>query len=282
MNNYFCGWYFKCQSQTQSLALIPALHITDGQSSCSLQLISNAGSWNIPLPAAGAKMQKREPVAALDGARFCKDGIHLDVHDTSCSAVGSLRFGPPSPIRYDIMGPFHYVPFMECRHSVFSMRHSVDGCLTINGIDYCFQNSDGYIEGDRGRSFPRHYAWTQCFFPEGSLMLSVAEIPIGPIHFTGVIGVIHLNGVEYRLATYCGAKAAKIRDGQMVIRQGALTLTATLLENTARPLHAPQNGAMVRTIRENIACHAQYHLSKNGKTILEFETSTASFEYESP
>ena len=171
---------------------------------------------------------------------------------------------------------------MECRHSVFSMRHRVDGRLTIDGTDYRFQNSDGYIEGDRGRSFPRHYAWTQCFLPEGSLVLSVAEIPMGPIHFTGVIGVIHLNGAKYRFATYLGAKAVKIKDGQVVVQQGPLTLTATLLENTAHPLHAPYSGAMVRTIRENIACHAQYHLSKNGKTIFAFETSTASFEYEYP
>ena len=38
--------------------------------------------------------------------------------------------------------------------------------------------------------------------------------------FTGVLGVIHFRGTEYRLATYLGAKAVKIQDGELVIRQG--------------------------------------------------------------
>ena len=113
-------------------------------------------------------------------------------------------------------------------------------------------------------------------------MLSVAEIPMDPVHFTGVIGIIQLRGKEYRLATYLGAKVVKIRDSQVIVRQGALTLTATLLEKAASPLRAPQNGTMTRIVRENAACHAWYHLSDNRKTILKFETATASFEYEYP
>ena len=108
------------------------------------------------------------------------------------------------------MGPFRYVPFMQCRHSVFSMRHPVDGILSINGTPYEFQNAIGYMEGDRGYSFPTKYAWTQCSFPDGALMLSIAEIPFGGFHFTGIIGIVHLRRKEYRLATYLGAKAVKI------------------------------------------------------------------------
>ena len=113
-------------------------------------------------------------------------------------------------------------------------------------------------------------------------MLSVAEISMGPVHLTGVIGIIQLRGKEYRLATYLGAKVVKIRDSQIIVRQGAFTLTATLLEQTISPLRAPQNGAMTRIIRENPACRAWYHLRDNRKTILEFETAAASFEYEYP
>ena len=113
-------------------------------------------------------------------------------------------------------------------------------------------------------------------------MLSVAEIPLGPIQFTGIIGIIQFNGKEYRLATYLGAKAVKINGGNLVVRQGVLTFTASLLEKTSSPLCAPQNGAMTRTIRENVACYARYQLCKNGKTVLEFETTAASFEFEYP
>lgn len=63
------------------------------------------------------------------------------------------------------------------------------------------------MEGDRGYSFPRNYVWTQCSFPDGALMLSIADIPIGGFHFTGVISIVLLHGKEYRLATYLGSKA---------------------------------------------------------------------------
>ena len=35
---------------------------------------------------------------------------------------------------------FAFVPFMECRHSVWSMRHAVRGTVDINGQEYSFQN----------------------------------------------------------------------------------------------------------------------------------------------
>ena len=265
MNNSFCGWYFKCQSGERTLALIPAIHVSENRRSCSVQLISNTEHWNISLPSGHAIVQKNRPFAVLGNTVFREDGLHLELHENSFSATGSLQFSALSPIHYDIMGPFRCMPFMECRHSVFSMHHRVNGHLIINGTAHYFQDGAGYIEGDRGRSFPKHYVWTHCFFPDGSLMLSVAEIPMGPVHFTGVIGIIQLSGKEYRLATYLGAKAVKIRDGQVIVHQGTLTLTATLLEKTASPLRAPQNGAMTRMIRENVACHAWYQLSDNKK-----------------
>ena len=47
---------------------------------------------------------------------------------------GRLDFGTLTPIKYDIMGPFALVPFMECRHSVISMRHPVWGALFHENI----------------------------------------------------------------------------------------------------------------------------------------------------
>ncbi len=46
------------------------------------------------------------------------------------------------------MGSFTLLPFMECRHSVRSMRHSVKGDVCINGQKYLFRDALGYWEGD--------------------------------------------------------------------------------------------------------------------------------------
>ena len=193
-----------------------------------------------------------------------------------------MRFGAFTPIKYDIMGPFRFVPFMECRHSVLSMYHTVDGVIEINGEKFVFDGDVGYIEGDRGHSFPKNYAWTQCFFDGGSLMLSVADIPFGPAHFTGIIGVIHSGGKERRIATYLGAKASKISDGEIVIKQRKTIFTAKLIEKHAHPLYAPVGGKMTRIIRESASCRAYYKLEEDGKTVLELESEKASFEYEYP
>ena len=61
-------------------------------------------------------------------------------------------------------------------------------------------------------------------------MLSVADIPMAGIHFTGVIGVILWYGKEYRLATYLGAKVVQIENEKIRIVQGDMELEVCLLE----------------------------------------------------
>lgn len=178
------------------------------------------------------------------------------------------------------MGPFSFVPFLECRHSIWSMKHTVRGNVYINGTEYSFDGAEGYWEGDRGRSFPKEYIWTHCVFPEGALMLSVADIPMAGFHFQGVIGIVLLDGREYRLATYLGAKTLRIRNGLVRVVQGSLELEAKLLERDGKPLKAPAWGNMARIIHESVACRAKYRFRKKGRTLLAFETDRASFEYE--
>lgn len=278
MRNYFCGWYFRCQSDQQTLAVIPSVHRTKESKYCAIQLITDSQSFHVPFPY--SDFQKQGNQICIAGNRFGKEGITLDIQTTELHTNGSVQFGPFTPIEYDIMGPFRYVPFMQCRHSVFSIRHPVDGILSINGTPYEFQNAIGYMEGDRGYSFPTKYAWTQCSFPDGALMLSIAEIPFGGFHFTGIIGIVHLRRKEYRLATYLGAKAVKIEDGEIIVRQGRFTLTIRPHNHSGHPLRAPVCGAMVRTIREHPSCKVFYRFEENGTTLLELDAPNAAFEYE--
>lgn len=278
MQNYFCGWYYRCQSDTQTLAIIPSIHKTRWEAYCNLQIITDNGAFHAPLPY--SDLHKDRPVLRFGKNRLGENGIMLDIQAPRMQVSGDLHFGTFTPIDYDIMGPFRYLPRLQCRHSVFSMKHTVDGALTVNGTCFSFANADGYLEGDRGRSFPTEYAWTQCFFPEGSLMLSVADVPIGGIHITGIIGIILLEGKEYRLATYLGAKAVKIQNNEVIIRQGAWTFTAKRLDKSGHPLQAPIGGAMRRTIYEHPSCRAYYRFEADGAALLELEAGNAAFEYE--
>lgn len=143
-----------------------------------------------------------------------------------------------------------------------------------------FANAFDYIEGDRGYSFPSKYVWTQCSFPDGALMLSIADIRLGGIHFTGIIGIVHLRGKEYRLATYLGAKAVKIKADEIIVRQGDFTLTVKPQEQSGHPLLAPVSGAMIRTIYEHPSCKVFYRFEENRTPLLELDAPNAALEYE--
>ena len=275
---YFKGWYFKCSTQDKTIAFIPAYHYSDNKKSASLQIITDGRALNIPFD----KLEYTEkPLCVKIGnCVFTHEGIILDFKDDRLTLEGKLCFENPSPIRYDIMGPFKYVPFMQCRHSVFSMSHKINGEIMVNDQLYYFENGTGYIEGDCARSFPNKYIWTQCFFDNNSLMLSVADIPFLGVHFTGVIGVVLLNGKEYRIATYLGAKIKQVDKDTVVVEQGNFQLTAKLIKKNAQPLAAPTNGDMCRTIHESTSCKAYYRFCHKNKVFFEFTTDKASFEFE--
>ena len=278
MLSFFYGWYMKCQSDTQTLAVIPAVHRSGRTRTCSIQLITDDGAWSVTFP--GEMFRRSGNAITIGKNRFSEKGVRLAIQTPELNVKGRLKFSSFTPLKYDIMGPFALVPFLECRHSVWSMRHMVNGTVQVNGQTFVFRNACGYWEGDRGRSFPKEYLWTQCSFPGGSLMLSVADIPVLGIHFTGIIGVIWWQGKEYRLATYLGARIVEYRHRKVRIRQGDIELEVRLLSETDKALRAPKQGAMVRTIRENAACRAFYRFRKGGRTLFSFESDRASFEYE--
>lgn len=280
MQETFYGWYMKCQSDTKTLAVIPAIHHTKQKSACSIQIITDDSVETATFP--GEAFLHRRNSISIGKNYFTPKGMRLSVNTPVLSVNGTLQFGPLTPLKYNIMGPFALIPFMECRHHVWSMRHTVRGTVYVNEQKYSFQNAWGYWEGDSGRSFPKEYAWTQCLFPQGSLMLSVADIPMAGTHFTGIIGIVLWKGQEYRLATYLGAKAVTIRNGILRIVQNDMRLEVRLLKKASQPLKAPVMGNMTRTIHESAACTAYYHFQKSGNTLFAFESSQASFEYEYP
>lgn len=202
MRGSFYGWYLKCQSDTQTLVVIPAVHKAGRIQTCSIQILTDS----------------------------------------------------------------------DIRTATFN--------VDINGQEYSFQNALGYWEGDRSKSFPKRYIWTQCCFPEGSLMLSVADIPMAGSYFTGIIGFVLWKGKEYRIATYLGARVVQIQNKIVRIIQGSLELEVRLLKASSRPLKAPKDGDMMRTIHESAACRVYYRFCVRTGTLFCFETDRASFEYE--
>lgn len=281
MKNYFEGLYFKNNIGNKTVAFIPAIHAdNNGKKTASIQVVTNHFTKMIRYSAEDFKIDRNYIIISIGNSVFSRRGLKLDINDEGLKINGSLFYRNLTPPRYDIMGPFAYVPFLQCRHSLISLRHSVTGQLLINGSETKFENGVGYIEGDRGSSFPNRYIWTQCNFENNSLMMAVADIPFICIQFTGIIASVLLDGQEYRMATYCGAHIVSIDSNSVTIGQGDMQLTAELLEDSGQNLHAPVMGEMTRFIRENISCRVRYIFSKGDNVLLDFESDKAGFEYE--
>lgn len=273
--NRFKGYYFKCSGKEHTLALIPASH----GGSASLQIITDARSYSLEYP--HIIFGNKIPRVKLGGSVFSERKIRLDIDRKNVKAKGMLYFGSLTPPKYDIMGIFKATaPILQCRHRVISMLHKVNGFVRINGEKFVFNNGSGYIEGDEGSSFPKRYIWAQGFFGGGSVMLSVADVPIAGVTINGVIAAIYAYGKEYRLATYLGAKAVSAGEDFAEIKQRGFSLFVKRLSDNSHPLYAPREGKMNRIIRENPKCRLYCRFAKNNSVLLEFITEQGSWESE--
>lgn len=299
MSEYFYGWYFRCQAREESAAIIPAVHVSGTKQSCSIQVITAKKSMYKEFPIRQFRINRKKGILQIGENIFSQKGIRLrfdaflldngkadDTIDrknpvpSRVSVHGVFHFGEFTKPRYDIMGPFSLLTGLECRHTVYSMMHTVNGTLRIGGETLRFSNGMGYMEGDSGTSFPERYIWTHFFWQNASFMAAAATIPLGKICFTGTLGFLFLKGKEYRFATYLGASVQRMGDGQLVIRQGPYCLKIRILQPGGCVLNAPANGLMTRKIREEMGCRAELILMKGKKVLLRRLTNQAAAEYE--
>lgn len=283
---YFEGWYFKHQnSQGQTLALIPAFHIDrEGHRTASLQVVSKDQAWWLEYSETQLKVSRQPFQVQIGQSSFGSQGIDIHIQQDNLSLYGSLRYGPFTALRSDIMGPFRFFTGMQCAHGVISMGHSLSGMLELNGDRLDFSDGIGYIETDRGRSFPSKYLWTQCVWdgPEqGGLMLAIATIPLPVGGFTGCICSVFYGGREYRLATYRGVRIEAWSSSGAVIRQGKYRLEVELLNERRQALRAPVEGRMERTIHESLCAEVRYRFGYGNNLLFQHTDSNASFEYSS-
>lgn len=276
MTPYFEGWYFKHQTEAHTLCLIPGL----ADSGAFIQVITEDASYVVDFPLEQYHAYSRAPLVAVDENRFSRRGIHLSIHTPKLSLAGTVHYHGLTPLRHDIMGPFALLP-METHHTVVSMSHGLSGSLRLNGHPICFDGGRGYIEGDRGRSFPKQYAWVQCnaFSQNASIMLSIAQIPLGPARFWGCIGVVWLDGRECRFATYKGVRILRRSRERLEVAQGSCRLVVEPDAQGGHKLAAPSGGRMVRTIHENAQTRARFRFYEGERLLLDEESGLVGFEY---
>ena len=265
--NYFKGYYFKHQKNNETAALIPGV----ANSSAFLQVITNKQSLSLKY-----KTISFDKVIKIGNCKFSKKGIYINTHNIQ----GKIIYSELTPIKYDIMGPFKFFP-LECKHTIISMHHKLNGYLKIDGINYNFNNGVGYIEKDSGYSFPKKYFWLQCndFLPKCSVIASVADIPFMGFKFWGCICVVFYKEKEYRFATYLGVKIICCNKNKLVLKQGRYQLEINIQSKNAHALLAPYKGKMTSIIRESNCSAANFKMYVNNNLLFDLDSENVSFEY---
>lgn len=280
-DNYFEGWYFKNVGKNTAISFIPGINISNGQKSAFIQIITEDNSFFIDYPFSQFKLTDDTFSIKIGENYFSNNSIHLDNSIVS----GNLSFTNNTNIKKNIinpniMGPFAYIPFMECKHDILSMKHNIYGSLKLENKVIDFDNGCGYIEKDAGTSFPKWYIWCQanCFENKNcSLFFSIADIPFKSKSFNGFICSFILNGTEYRFATYNNSKCIfNINDNELEITlvnsKYNLNIHATL--GKSFELAAPVKGRMDKKIKESINSNIDVTFKIEGYTVY---TDTSNF-----
>lgn len=200
--SFFEGWYYKVVSEDQkhAFAIIPGIAMDEnGVKQSFIQVLDG-----VNLKATYHKFESEEfcPTPKKHALKiknnfFGEKNLLLDLPYLK----GELFFKDLTPwsnsfFSPGIMGPFSFMPFMECYHGILSMDHSIKGELCLNGKKISFDNGKGYMEKDWGHSFPEGYIWMQSnhFSNNGmSIKVSVAKIPFLKSSFIG-----HIAGVLFK------------------------------------------------------------------------------------
>lgn len=284
--DYFEGWYFKCidLEQKAPIAVIPGVsYQKDGQDAHAFIQIMDVAHGQVhyfrfPLSEFHAD-DKRFEIQIGDNS-FSRTELRLNIQNEQGCYKGRLRFEnivpfPRTLANPGIMGPYTFVPGMECYHGIVNIHHEIQGCLTFNQAEYCYNGGYGYIEKDWGTSFPSAWIWLQSnHFPEGnvSLMFSYANIPWRGKSFMGLISFLRIGEKLYRFGTYTRARIDRLAtdggglDIQLSDKQYVLSIQ---VENGAGGmLKAPKNGLMADEIRESISGVVHVSLThKNGEVL---------------
>ena len=294
---FFEGWYVKLVDPRQEArwAIIPGVFrgrdgdvVTD---EAFVQVLDGAtgNSWYHRYDADEFVASGAEFDVRVGPNHFSSRGVHLDLPGLQGDVAFTTDFDP-WPVtwrRPGIMGPYAWVPLMECYHGVVSFGHGLSGALEVDGRIQDLTGGRGYIEKDWGRAFPAGYVWMHSNHfadaPEASLVASVAIIPWLRSSFRGFIVGLRLGRRLHSWATYNGSKERSLEIDDSHVRW-SLEGPSGLLELSAERvggglLHAPIRTRMHERVEETLDATLGVRLTDpSGQIVLDTIATSAGLE----
>lgn len=280
--NYFEGWYFKNCNAKQGISFIPGISISGEEKKAFIQIITEDSSYFVDYNIHDFKFNTNPFYITIGKNFFSESGIEIDIKrdDQKLKITGKIKYSDSQNIgtnllNPNIMGPFSYIPFMECNHAILSMKNVINGYVDINDNKIIFSNDIGYIEKDWGTSFPKSYLWCQGNHfknAKSSFMVSIANIPFKCFSFTGLIcDLIIDKNREFKFTTYNNAKLEKYEIDNdsinIILTKGSYCLNITSKYVQGLKLFAPVKGKMEKDILESICADVTVTLKKHNHII---------------
>ena len=281
---FFEGWYYKIISENQEhkLAIIPGIAMDKkGNKQAFIQVLDgkNLEASYHKFLADDFKPTPRKHNLSIKKNRFTENSIEIDLPNLK----GKLQFKQRNPwsssiLSPNIMGPFSFVPFMECYHGILSMDHEIEGTLEYKNKKLSFDNGRGYTEKDWGHSFPEGYVWMQSNHfskPGVSIKASIAKIPWLGSSFIGHIAGVLIDGKLIEFTTYNGTKLKKCSISSKEVclekenKKHSLYILAKRKEATS--LAAPIAGFMDARIEESMNAQIEVKLTNKKSNIVLLE-----------
>lgn len=275
---FFEGWYFRFVSDHFSAAIIIGIAKAADCQEAFIQIFHTDTQQMEKLSFTADEIHYQADPFELTLQRCVLLKNYLHIEAVQLSRTFDFQFQNAVSIHRSlyaptIMGPFAYLKHMQCNHAILNL-----GSKAVCYMEHekAVQKMDGlmYQEKDWGTSFPDKYVWVQsncCEKALSVLFLSCATIPLGALHFTGIIMVLKDQAQEFCFASYYGAVLTKTsidsKGYHLRIRQGCYRIICTIRMNQTYLLEAPQQGRMNRTVQECLLGDVDLRISKHGKTI---------------
>ncbi|MFT9056463.1 MAG: tocopherol cyclase family protein [Ethanoligenens sp.] len=283
---YFEGWYFRLQNGSHSISLIPGICLNP-QPHAYLQILNGEK---------GASSYQEYPFSAF---RFRQDRFAISIGENHFSSTsihlrepqlhGDISFTNRVPfcahrLNTGMMGPFAFVPWLQCRHGVVTIRSTLAGALTDDTGTMDFTGGIGYVEKDWGTAFPQPYLWTQAHFGLSTFMLCLARVPLPGGALTGILAFLYTGQKRYLFSTYTGTRLSTIcrtEDGawHLIFRTPFHRLFLRLITHKGLTLRAPGTQGMNREIQEDPHANLSVRLATcGGDTVFQGKSADASAE----
>lgn len=262
---YFEGWYYKVitADEKHAFAFIPGVAMdNEGRQQAFIQVLDGKKLTSTYHKFHINNFSSKSDVffTTIENNNFKNELIELDLPKVK----GKLRFTNqiPWPNQWyspGIMGPFAFVPMMECYHGILSMDHRIEGALEIEDERIDFTGGRGYMEKDWGQSFPSAYIWMQTNHfsqPATSLKVSVAKIPWMTSSFVGFIAGLYFENKLIQFTTYNQSRLIRSNADQnvveIILENRKYRLEINVKRSEATELASPILGFMDGRISESM------------------------------